>query len=49
MLPARWCTHRFVGIDSVLARWRWLQHGKVHLYVLYIALTLLVLLIWKLG
>ena len=39
----------FAGIDSVLARWRWLQHGKVHLYVLYIALTLLVLLIWKLG
>jgi hydrogenase-4 component B len=39
----------FAGIDGVLARWRWLQHGNVHLYVLYIALTLLVLLIWKLG
>lgn len=39
----------FAGIDSVLARCRWLQHGNVHLYVLYIALTLLVLLIWKLG
>ncbi len=39
----------FTGIDSALVRWRWLQHGNVHLYVLYIALTLLVLLIWKLG
>ena len=37
------------SIDGVLARWRWLQHGNVHIYVLYIALTLLVLLIWKLG
>jgi hydrogenase-4 component B len=39
----------FTRMDGVLARWRWLQHGNVHLYVLYIALTLLVLLIWKLG
>ena len=39
----------FAGIDGVLARLRWLQHGNVHLYVLYIALTLLVLLVWKLG
>jgi hypothetical protein len=28
---------------------RWLQHGRVHLYVLYVAATLLVLLLWKLG
>ena len=27
---------------------RWLQHGRVQLYVLYIALTLLALLLWKL-
>jgi NADH:ubiquinone oxidoreductase subunit 5 (subunit L)/multisubunit Na+/H+ antiporter MnhA subunit len=39
----------FAGIDGALSRWRWLQRGNVHLYVLYIALTLLVLLIWKLG
>ncbi len=32
-----------------LARLRWLQHGRVQLYVLYIALALLVLLVWKLG
>ena len=39
----------FGGIGRGLAALRWLQHGRVHLYVLYIALTLLVLLIWKLG
>ena len=39
----------FTGIDSALGRLRWLQHGNVHLYVLYIGLTLLVLLVWKLG
>jgi hypothetical protein len=27
---------------------RWVQHGKVQLYVLYIAVTLVVLLIWEL-
>jgi hypothetical protein len=32
-----------------LVRLRWLQHGRVQLYVLYIALTLLVLLVWYLG
>jgi hydrogenase-4 component B len=39
----------FSGIGRGLAALRWLQHGRVHLYVLYIALTLVVLLIWKLG
>ena len=39
----------FSAIGRGLAALRWLQHGRVHLYVLYIALTLLVLLIWKLG
>ncbi|MBI1816648.1 MAG: hypothetical protein HYR72_16850 [Deltaproteobacteria bacterium] len=48
------CTERlyqpvFAGIGRGLSSLRWLQHGRVHLYVLYIALTLLVLLIWKLG
>ena len=32
-----------------LERARRIQHGRVHLYVLYIALTLLVLLTWNLG
>jgi formate hydrogenlyase subunit 3/multisubunit Na+/H+ antiporter MnhD subunit len=32
-----------------LARLRWLQHGRLNLYMLYVALTLVVLLVWKLG
>ena len=39
----------FSGVGWVLARLRWLQQGRIQLYVLYIALTLLVLLVWKLG
>lgn len=39
----------FAGIGRGLAALRWIQGGQVHLYVLYIALTLLVLLVWKLG
>ncbi|MBM3267676.1 MAG: hydrogenase [Candidatus Sericytochromatia bacterium] len=31
------------------ARLRWIQHGNLQLYVLYIALTVVVLLVWKLG
>jgi hydrogenase-4 component B len=38
----------FVEIEAAIARLRWLQHGRLQLYVLYIAVTLLVLLIWKL-
>ena len=36
----------FQGISSVLSRLRWMQGGKIHNYVLYIALTLIVLLLW---
>ncbi|HOE66388.1 MAG TPA: proton-conducting transporter membrane subunit [Candidatus Hydrogenedentes bacterium] len=39
----------FSGIEWMVLRLRWLQHGNIHLYVLYIAVTLLVLLIWKLN
>jgi NADH:ubiquinone oxidoreductase subunit 5 (subunit L)/multisubunit Na+/H+ antiporter MnhA subunit len=39
----------FRGIARVLARFRWLQHGRVQLYVLYIALTLVTLLLWRIG
>jgi hydrogenase-4 component B len=39
----------FAAIENALAAFRWLQHGSVHLYVLYVALTLVVLLVWKLG
>ena len=38
----------FLKVNWALAKLRWLQHGKVQLYVLYIALTLLLLMIWKL-
>jgi hydrogenase-4 component B len=36
----------FRAMGRGLARFRWLQHGQVHLYVLYIALTLIALLLW---
>ena len=38
----------FERANEWLSQVRWLQHGKVQLYVLYIAVTLLVLLVWKL-
>ena len=39
----------FQGVSWLMARLRWLQHGRLQLYVLYIVLTLLILLIWTLG
>ncbi len=38
----------FLGIVQGLDKLRWLQHGRIQLYILYIVLTLLVLFIWKL-
>ncbi len=38
----------FRRVEAALARLRWLQQGRLQLYVLYIAVTLLVLLVWKL-
>jgi len=38
----------FEGIRRSLGWFRWLQHGRLQVYVLYIALTLWILLIWKL-
>ena len=37
----------FERVNEWLSQVRWLQHGKVQLYVLYIAVTLIVLLVWK--
>jgi formate hydrogenlyase subunit 3/multisubunit Na+/H+ antiporter MnhD subunit len=37
------------GVAWAASKLRWLQHGRIQLYVLYIALTIFVLLIWKLG
>jgi formate hydrogenlyase subunit 3/multisubunit Na+/H+ antiporter MnhD subunit len=39
----------FMAVAWVVARLRWLQHGRIQLYVLYIALAVLALMVWKLG
>jgi NADH:ubiquinone oxidoreductase subunit 5 (subunit L)/multisubunit Na+/H+ antiporter MnhA subunit len=39
----------FLGIAWIASKLHWLQEGRIQIYVLYIALTILVLLIWKLG
>lgn len=36
----------FAQIRWALASLRWIQHGRLHLYILYIAATLVALLIW---
>lgn len=38
----------FIGVRRGLDAFRWLQHGQPHLYVLYVVLTILVLLLWRL-
>lgn len=38
----------FRAVEQFLAKLRWLQGGRVNLYILYIAVTLLALLAWKL-
>lgn len=37
------------GLSWVLSKLHWLQHGRLNLYVLYIALTLIALLGWYFG
>jgi formate hydrogenlyase subunit 3/multisubunit Na+/H+ antiporter MnhD subunit len=39
----------FGAIGWAGARLRWLQQGRIHVYVMYIAVTLFVLLVWYLG
>lgn len=39
----------FLGIARLLAPLRVLQHGRIHLYILYLAVTLVLLLVWKGG
>ncbi len=38
----------FTKLSRGLSKAKWLQHGNVQVYILYIALTLITLLIWKL-
>jgi len=39
----------FKSIKKVLSGFLWLQYGRIHLYVLYVALTIIGLLIWYIG
>jgi formate hydrogenlyase subunit 3/multisubunit Na+/H+ antiporter MnhD subunit len=39
----------FGSLSRAAGRLRWLQHGRIHIYIMYIALTLVVLLVWYLG
>jgi hypothetical protein len=39
----------FKGIAALFSRLRWLQHGRLQVYVLYIAVTLLIVLVWRLA
>ncbi|MFH1562772.1 MAG: proton-conducting transporter membrane subunit [Nitrospirota bacterium] len=37
----------FIMIQKELSRFKWIQHGYIQAYILYIALTLIILLVWK--
>ncbi len=37
------------GVEWLSYRARWLQQGRLHIYLLYIFITLVVLLVWRLG
>ena len=39
----------FAGIGRALERLRLFQHGRIQLYILYIVVTLIALIAWKLG
>jgi hypothetical protein len=39
----------FAGVGWTISWLRWLQHGGTHLYVLYLAMILMILLLWRLG
>jgi formate hydrogenlyase subunit 3/multisubunit Na+/H+ antiporter MnhD subunit len=39
----------FMATAWIASRLRWFQYGRIQVYVLYIALTILILLVWKLG
>lgn len=39
----------FRGAGAALSRLAWLQHGRLQLYVLYLAAALLALLVWRLS
>ncbi len=41
-----WYRSAFGAFDRLFSAWRWLQGGKLHFYVLFIALALIFLLVW---
>jgi len=38
----------FKWVDALMSKMRWVQYGVVQMYVLYIAITLIILMVWKL-
>ncbi len=38
----------FAAAERLFSRLRWIQHGRINIYILYIALALIALLAWKL-
>jgi hypothetical protein len=36
----------FAAVEWVFIRLRWLQHGRVHIYILYLGVTIIALLTW---
>ncbi len=39
----------YLAVEWVFSKFRWLQHGHAHLYVLYVGVTLVTLLIWYIS
>jgi hydrogenase-4 component B len=39
----------FAGLEQAFRRLRMLQQGRIQLYVLYVVLTLIALMVWRLG
>src|SRR5262249_37352001 len=39
----------YVAVEWLFSKFRWLQHGHAHLYVLYVGVTLVTLLIWYIS
>ncbi|MCE5341761.1 MAG: hypothetical protein LLF92_11655 [Planctomycetaceae bacterium] len=38
----------FKWVDALMSKMHWVQYGVVQMYVLYIAITLIILMVWKL-
>ena len=47
VLEKKFYSPLFEGTKRVLFRLRWIQQGRIQLYIAYIVITLIILLIWK--